>query len=46
MDFVSENRAALYAHFGGFMRADWVNLAALQSRFVLTDVWIDVDLLC
>ena len=45
MDFVSENRAALYAHFGGFVRTDWMNLAALQSRFVLTDLWVRVDVL-
>ena len=46
MDFVSENRAALYTHFGGFMETDWVNFAALQSGLVLTDLWIHVDLLC
>jgi len=40
MDFVSASRAALYAHFGGFMRAHWMNLAALQNRFLLTDLWI------
>jgi hypothetical protein len=44
MDFVSENRAALYAHFGGLMRTDWMSLATLQGRFVLTDLWIRVDL--
>jgi hypothetical protein len=45
MDFISENRAALHAHFGGLMRTDRMNLAAVHGRLVLTDLWIRMDLL-